>query len=261
MKKISISILSLAYAIIMTSICSADPLVIAHRGYSSIAPENTLAAVNCAVKLDPQPSYIEIDLHASSDGVLVVSHDSNTNRTTGVNKMIRDYPFSDLRKLDAGYKEKFEDKFKNERLPNLEEVLDAVKDSPIGIMIECKQLLVEDRVVDMLRKRNELDKHVIASFDELTVYRAKKLEPKVRTLYLAGDINADTIGRAKDMKSDIIGVNSKVKPESILAAQKAGFKVWVWTVDDPADMRKFIKAKADGIITNKPALAIKVVQK
>ncbi|RJP35194.1 MAG: hypothetical protein C4527_00995 [Candidatus Omnitrophota bacterium] len=234
----------------------ADPLIIAHRGNSSVAPENTLAAVVSAIKLRPQPAYIEIDLHRSADGVLVVSHDDNTLRTTGVDAMIRERNFSDLRQLDAGYKQKFGDAFPNEKLPRLEEVLDAVKDTPIGIMIECKQLLLEDDVIALLRKRGEINKHVIASFDELTVYRAKQLEPAVKTLYLAAGINPTTVWRARDLKADIIGSNKDTPLDSIALAHQAGFPAWIWTVDDPVEIQNFANAGANGIITNIPESAI-----
>jgi glycerophosphoryl diester phosphodiesterase len=237
----------------------ADPLVIAHRGYSSVAPENTLAAVQAAVQLDIQPSYIEIDLHRSSDGVLIVSHDENTFRTTGVAGMIRETLFKDLRKLDAGYAKNFGDKFKGEPLPRLEEVLDAVKDTSIGIMIESKQLLLEDDVVKLLQKRGEVKKHVFASFDELSVYRAKQLEPELRTLYLAGELSQGALLRGKDVKADILGVNSKTSIKMIQRAQKEGFIVWVWTVDDENDMKKFYEIPVNGLITNKPKLALELL--
>ncbi|HQH70501.1 MAG TPA: glycerophosphodiester phosphodiesterase family protein, partial [bacterium] len=157
------------------------PLIIAHRGYSRVAPENTLAAARRALALKPQPAYIEIDLHRSLDGVLVVSHDDNTLRTTGVPGLIREQTFDQLRALGAGYAKVFGDAFKGVKIMSFEDILNAVKDTPVGIMIECKQLLLEDQVIEILRNRNELGKHVLASFDELTIYRAKQIEPSLRT--------------------------------------------------------------------------------
>lgn len=260
MKKRLVYSLLVGFGIGMASISYAQPLVIAHRGYSAVAPENTLSAVRRAAALNPQPAFIEIDLHRSSDGVLVVSHDPNTQRTTGVDKIIRETPFDVLRQLNAGYPEKFQEQFKGELLPRFEEVLDAVKDTPVGIMIECKQLLLEDQVVEILRKRGEVEKHIIASFDEMTVYRAKQMEPSCRTLYLAGGLNSDIIWRARDLEVEIIGFNSGEKAPAIRPAQNAGFKVWVWTVDEPADMQKWIDAGVDAIITNQPERALKIIQ-
>lgn len=259
MKKRIVYALLVGFGIGMASISYAQPLVIAHRGYSAIAPENTLSAVRRAAELEPKPAFIEIDLHRSSDGVLVVSHDTNTQRTTGIDKIIRETPFDVLRQLNAGYPEKFQEQFKGELLPRFEEVLDAVKDTPAGIMIECKQLLLEDQVVEILRKRGEVKKHIIASFDEMTVYRAKKMEPSCRTLYLAGGLNSDIIWRARDLGADIIGFNCGEKAPTIRAAQDAGFKVWVWTVDELADMQKWIDAGVDAIITNQPERALKMI--
>lgn len=237
----------------------ADPLVIGHRGNSSVAPENTLSSIMAAVKLNPQPAYVEIDIHRSKDGVIVVSHDEDTLRTTGVSGMIREQIFSDLRKLDAGLPKIFGDQFKEERLPRLEEVLDAVKDTPIGVMIETKQLLLEDQVIQILRERGEIEKHVYASFDEISIYRAKQLQPKLRTLYLTGELSSGFILKGKDLGADILGVNSKTSPDMIQKAQAAGFVVWVWTVDDASDMKQFFQIPVNGLITNKPEQALTIL--
>ncbi|MBN2327759.1 MAG: hypothetical protein JXR73_11450 [Candidatus Omnitrophica bacterium] len=250
---------ALAVVLSMASMAASDPLIIAHRGYSAAAPENTMASVRRAIELNPQPAYVEIDLYRSSDGVLVVSHDGNTQRSCGVDHWIRETPFSILRTLDAGMSDKFGTQFQNEPLPQLEEVLDAVKNTPVGIMIECKQLFLEDQVIDLLRKRNELHKHIIASFDELTIYRAKQLESAVRTLYLTSGINPDMIGRARELKADIIGFNMGEKPVNVPAAQQAGFQTWVWTVDKPEDIQTWIESGVDGIITNQPELALSIL--
>lgn len=239
----------------------AQPNIIAHRGFSSIAPENTVAAVSKAASLDHPPRYIEIDIHRSKDGVIVVCHDDNTLKTTGVDAMIREHPFHYLQTLDAGYKSKFGDQFPKERLPRLEEILDVVKDKPIGIMIESKQLLLEDQVIEILRERNEVDKHVFASFDELSVYRAKKLEPKLKTLYLTGEANHTTIWRAKDLQADIMGVQfTGVEPQDVSAVQSQGMQLWLWTVNEEDVMKTWIDAKVDGVITDYPAKALELTK-
>lgn len=240
----------------------SNPNVIAHRGNSSAAPENTLAAVRSAAELVPAPKFIEIDIHQSKDGVIVVCHDDNTRKTTGVDAMIRLKPFEWLRTLDAGFTNKFGDKFKNEQLPRLEEVLDAVKDKPIGIMIESKQLLLEDTVIEILRERDEVDKHVFASFDELSVYRAKQIEPKLKTLYLTGSFSQTALWRAKDVNADIMGIKfDGVEKEHVGVIHQHGMKLWQWTMNNPADMEYWIGAKTDGIITDYPAKALKLTDK
>ncbi|MFB3787196.1 MAG: glycerophosphodiester phosphodiesterase [bacterium] len=248
--------------ILATPAQAADtkPRIIAHRGYSRVAPENTLASARRALALNPPPEYIELDLHRSRDGVLVVSHDDNTLRATGVEGRIREQTFEWLRALDAGCAPVFGEAFKGEKIPRFEEILDAVKDTPVGIMIECKQLLLEEQVIGILRKRNELGKHVLASFDELTIYRAKQLEPSLRTLYLVESLSPPVLGRARDLKADIIGVNLKADPADVAKAHAAGFQVWVWTVDDPETMKTWAAAGVEGLITNDPALGLKTVR-
>ncbi len=236
----------------------AQPMVVAHRGNSSVAPENTMAAVKSALALQPQPHWIEIDLHQSKDGVLVVCHDANTQRTTGTAAWIRSTPYNQLRTLDAGYAERFGDQFYGEYLPRLEEVLDAVKNSRVNVMIECKQLLLEDDVIRLLRKRGELNRHIIASFDEITCYRAKDIEPGVKTLYLVSEINQVTMGRADDVQADIIGANQKTPLESVESAHAKGYGVWVWTVDNKNEIKQWIDAGVEAIITNRPETALKL---
>lgn len=254
------SIIHSLFIIMVTSpLVFSDPLIIAHRGNSSVAPENTIAAVKSAVNLNPQPAFVEIDLHRSKDGKLMVCHDDNTLKTTGVAGMIREMLFADLRKLDAGYKKVFGNKYKGEKLPTLTEVLNTTSNESTGVMIECKQLLLEDAVIDLLKQRDEIDKHVLASFDELTVYRAKKIEPTIKTLYLTGDLTNTSLWRAVDVKADIIGAGIKSEPKWIKAAQSKGFEVWVWTVDDESKMLELANIGVDGIITNKPALAHEVL--
>lgn len=245
--------LIVSFLMLFTMSAVANPMVIAHRGNSSEAPENTLAAVQSAIALDPQPQYIEIDLHQSQDGVLVVAHDENTLRTTGKSMMIRQTPFEQLRTLSAGYAERFGDAFAGEQLPTLNEVLERVEDTPIGIMIECKQLLLEEPVIRLLRERGEVEKHVLASFDELTVYRSKEMEPQLRTLYLT-TLSDGSRMRGHDVRADIIGTNQSASLDQIQQAREEGFSVWVWTVDDPEKMDQLIRVPADGIISNKPRL-------
>lgn len=258
MKRIVLRWLYCAAFLCISLSVMAETNVIAHRGNSSVAPENTLAAVRAAVELDPQPAYIEIDLHRSKDGVLVVSHDEDTLRTTGAAGLIREQMFPALRKLDAGYANEFGDRFKGERLPRLEEVLDLVQETPIGIMIESKQLLLEDDVVALLKKRGELKKHIFASFDELSVFRAKQLAPELQTLFLAGELSPGSLWRGKDVKADIMGVNSKTSMEMVRRAQQEGFLVWVWTVDDEKEMQAFFSIPVDGLISNRPEHALSI---
>lgn len=229
-----------------------QPQIIAHRGYSSEAPENTLAAVRRALEMEPLPAYIEIDLHRSSDGVLVVCHDADTGKTTGVSHLIRETPYDTLRELDAGYSATFGDAFSGEHLPTLVEVLDLVKDTPVGIMIECKQLLLEDDVVPLLRERNELGKHVFASFDELSCWRAKSLAPSLRTLYLTSRLDPVSRLRGEDVKADILGVNQGADAEEIRAALDLGKIVWVWTVNESEEIQRCIDLGVHGIISDYP---------
>ncbi len=233
------------------------PLVVAHRGNSCASPENTMAAVRSALALDPVPDYIEIDLHCSIDKMLMVSHDYDLLRATGFPGLIREMTYQELRNLKVSLSKKFDESYPDEVIPTLDNVLDAVKDTRTNVMIECKQLLMEDAILELLQQRNELERHIIASFDSLTVYRARQIHPAVKTLLLSIDLNPETLWRAKDIRVNIIGVSATADTAQVRNAHQHGLQVWVWTVDDPEEMTLWAESGADAIISNNPGLVFR----
>ena len=228
-------------------------LLIGHRGNSSEAPENTLAAVRSALELDAPCELVEIDVHASADGELVVIHDATIDRTTDGRGKVAELSWEALRARSAGYAEKYGDRFAGERIPSLEEVLDAVADGGAGVMIEIKARGLGDEVARLLASRGELGDHVVASFHAGVVVDVSMADPRIPTLYLGEEATPEQIEVARRIGADVIGIPSEGLSAALIErAHAGGLAVWVWTVNEPERAGELLGWGADGIITDRP---------
>ncbi len=233
------------------------PLVIAHRGASSLAPENTMAAVYAA--LDLGVDMIEVDVHRTSDGELVVIHDVAVDRTTDGEGFLNRLTLAQVKVLDAG--SWFGRSFARERIPTLKEVLEAVKDKAI-LLIELKGLWTEVRTVELVQELGMSSQVVIQSFDFQQIQRAKEKAPEIPTVFLVDKPNhSSEPEKAAQWMANIaeyvgasgIGIrHSWWTPELSDVAATRNLDIFVWTVNKKSDMRKFIGAGVQGIITNNP---------
>ncbi|MEM7305370.1 MAG: glycerophosphodiester phosphodiesterase family protein [Planctomycetota bacterium] len=230
------------------------PLVVAHRGNSSVAPENTLAAVGSAVALDPAPEFVEVDVHRTADHHLVVLHDKTLERTCDRSGRVAELDLSTVRLASAGYAERFGGRFTDERVPLLEEVLDAVADSGVGVMIEVKAADIGAEVAHLVTQRDEADRHVIASFRPDVIAEAKAAAPTIRTLYLAEEYGEITLDALRQTDADILGLSHRaVTPSAVARARASGLELWCWTVNDLALAAALQAWGVDAIITDRPA--------
>lgn len=245
-------------------ITGPEPLVVAHRGASSLAPENTLAAVHKGLELEVD--LIEIDVHRSLDGELVVIHDETVDRTTSGKGRVKNLTLSELKKLDAG--RWFKLSFWGERIPTLREVLEATKDKTI-LLIELKGERTEARTVDLVRELGMENQVIIQSFDFQQIQKVKQRAPEIPTMWLVRepDHSAEP-KRAANWMANIaeyvgasgIGVRHNWHtPELMDTARERDLAVFVWTVDDKAALQHFIEAGVHGIITNRPQDLIKLL--
>src|SRR5699024_8402340 len=157
-----------------------NPLIMAHRGASGNAPENTMAAFQLAV--DEGADGIELDVHLSKDGEIVVIHDDTLNRTTNGTGNVHEKDLAELKTYDAG--SWFDPKFSEERIPLLQEVIDILPES-VFLNIEIKNSPIvhtgiEQKLVDLLGKNNRLNDTLISSFDHESLYTIKKLAPELK---------------------------------------------------------------------------------
>lgn len=250
----------LAIVFVATSLtgCRKKPavLVMAHRGASADAPENTQSALVKAVEAGAD--YSEIDVHQTKDGVIVLLHDKTLQRTTGQAGNIWDFTWEELKRLDAGLW--FGKTFEGEPIPTLEEII-RYADGRIKLNIEVKISGFEPgivrKVVDTIHRESFVDDCLVTSFDREAVERVKELDPKIRTGLIFG---RDYPGDVFTGNWETLSCHFEVVDESFMQrARNHGKTVFVWTVDEKEEMLRLIRLGVDAIITNKPDLLMKVL--
>ena len=227
-------------------------LVIAHRGASGHAPENTLAAFKRAIALGA--SFIETDLQLSRDSRFVAIHDDTVNRTTNGQGKVHDLSLADLRRLDAG--SWFGSEFAGERIPTLEEILEFSKKHDVVFYLELKPSGSwggEHALIGALRESGEIARTVVISFDAGILGALRRIEPTLMTgLLFDGQIDKP-LERAVEIGARQLAVRSDlVTPALLTEARKKDLQVVCWTVNQPAHMRLLIEAGVDGIMSDYP---------
>jgi glycerophosphoryl diester phosphodiesterase len=227
-------------------------LVIAHRGASGHAPENTLAAFRKAVSMGA--AFIETDLQLSRDAHFVAIHDATVNRTTNGKGAVHDLTLADLRRLDAG--SWFGSEFAGERIPTLEEILEFSKKHDVIFYLELKPTGSwggEHALVGALRESGEIPRTVVISFDADILEGLRKIEPTLMTGVLYEGQIEKPIERALEVGARQLAVRANlVTPALLIEARKKDLQVVCWTVNHPAHMRLLVDAGVDGIMSDYP---------
>lgn len=234
--------------------------VIAHRGSSCLAPENTLASFKLGWQ---ETTTCELDIHPTLDGKLVVIHDDSTKRTTVADFKVSEHSLSELQQLDAGAFKGIE--WSGEKLPSLEEVI-AVMPFDKRLLIEIKtgpEVIPElARVVRASGKEKQL---LIHSFSHPACVEARKALPRIPVyLLIESRQNSPTgawspsideaIGKTMEAGWDGIGANDTalVDASAVQKIHSNGLKLHIWTVDRVDEATKLIDLGVDGLITNRP---------
>lgn len=233
--------------------------ITAHRGFSTAAPENTLAAFQAA--LDSDADYIELDVQLTKDGELVVFHDETIERTTDGKGKISSYTYEELQQFSAGSWFSKDGEFADERIPLLSEVLELC-DNDIMLNIEIKRhgnvSAVAEKVVELIQEYDLRKSCYVSSFSYPALKAVKKLDPKIKTALIANLATSTSYAQLKNI--DAVSMNYIFVNKSIVnTAHLNGKKVFVWTVDRPSDMHKMITLGVDNIITNRPDTAADVI--
>ncbi len=238
------------------------PVIIAHRGASKQTPENTMASFRRAIALGA--GGIELDVHLSKDAYLVVTHDEQVDRTSNGKGLVRDKTFSELKSLDFG--SWFSEGFKNEKIPELFEVLELFKDWDGILNIEIKNGPIfypgiEKAVSEAICAYNMVHRTIISSFNHYSLVEIRKINPAVRTapLYMAGLYEPWEYARRIGACA-IHPLFYNVVPEVMLGCKKNRMMVNPFTVDQPEYIKAMVTAGVDGIITNVPDIANKIVR-
>ena len=225
-------------------------MAIAHRGASSYAPENTLAAFELAIEMGVR--HIELDVHATSDGHVVVLHDDTVDRTTDGSGPVTNLALATLRKLDAG--SWFGREFAGERIPTFDEVLGRYK-GRIHVHTEIKgqSTYLSQRTADLIRQRGMVGEVTITSFQSMRLEETRAYAPELSTGWLVSDVTAAVIAQARALGlSQICPRANRVTPELVRRLHGEGFVVRAWGVATEDLMRKVVQARADGMTVNFP---------
>jgi glycerophosphoryl diester phosphodiesterase len=217
----------------------SGPLVVAHRGSTEQATENTLEAFQHA--LDEGANALELDVHLTSDGDLAVIHDDTLDRTHGRPGTVRQMTSQELR--EAG-------------VPMLQDVLNLPETT---LIVEIKHPKggrhqgVEQILVDQLERAGALERTVVISFDEQSLRTLHQLEPDLATGYLYSGKTLDPAQAKLDLGIDYLGPHfSQVTPEYVEQAHQAGLKVNPWTVNQVSDLQRMVDLGVDAITTDQP---------
>ncbi|MGR2737214.1 glycerophosphodiester phosphodiesterase family protein [Billgrantia sp. Q4P2] len=249
-----------------------DVAIIAHRGSSMAAPENTLSAITRAI--EDRAHYVEIDVRLTADGEVVLYHDRSLQRLTGEPRNLQDMTLAELREFDVG--SWFGDAFVGERIPTLDEAFAAVRGKS-ALMIDMKpdpgaEADLVEAVLDALQRETEARRECLARVNPAQAARCgspdvsgetrlavmsasvldmiKEREPELRVTLLAQLVMPGTLDRRS---FDALGLrHNRITDNEIRLARELGYEVHAWTVNDRARMSQMIDLGVDAIITDYP---------
>jgi glycerophosphoryl diester phosphodiesterase len=249
------------------------PQVFAHRGGSALAPENTTAAFDNGLALGADG--LELDVHLSRDGVVVVHHDARLDRTTNLNGALADHTADELARADAGYffrppdrpGETFPYRGQGIGVPTLEAVLTRYVDVPIVIEMKVNTTEFARAVVDVVRRRSALDRVCLGCFGRGVLREARRIEPAIATSAAREEVRwalyrswchwpVTRVGYAGYQVPEWAGRTRVVSARFVGDAHRAGLGVQVWTVDGEADAGRLLDWGVDALITDRPDIIV-----
>ena len=233
--------------------------VTAHRGFSSVAPENTLYAFESAVETGAD--YIELDVQLTADEQLVIFHDKTIDRTTDGKGELSKYTYDELQEFSAGSWYGKNGEFDDAKIMLLSDVLEAVGDD-IMLNIEIKNhgnvTKTAEKTVEVIEEYDIEKSCYVTSFSYTALKTVKKLNPKIKTGLIANVASSTSFSQLKYI--DAVSLNYIFINQSIVnMAHQNGKRVFVWTVDRPSDMHHMIAMGVDNIITNRPDKTLEMV--
>jgi glycerophosphoryl diester phosphodiesterase len=229
-------------------------LRIAHRGASAHAPENTLAAFRKAADLGAD--MVEVDLHSSSDGVLVVIHDADLSQTTTGSGLVYTHPLDALRRLDAG---------DGERIPTAEEVIECCRERNLGIYFELKIGYAAVTIAEMIQRERLHDRVIVASFRPDWLADVKRYDPTIHTSVLFTSLHIDPVALARATGAEYVhpcweyqtpSPHSLLTPEWMDPVRAAGLGIISWHEERPVEIAALKRLQLDGICSNAPELLL-----
>lgn len=227
--------------------------VTAHRGASVAYPENTMSAFEAAKELGAD--WIELDVQQIKDGSIIVIHDRNFKRTTGVDKNTWELTYSEVQKLDAGAK--FREEFRGERIPLLSEVVEFAKENNIRLNIELKptgyEKDFEKSVIDIISQAEFEEYCVITSQVYSVLERVKEYREDIQTVYVMSLAygNITSLKAADHFSVEVTNITRNL----VRRVHEEGKELYAWTVNSEKSIQKMMELNVDNIITDNIALA------
>jgi glycerophosphoryl diester phosphodiesterase len=254
------------------------PLAFAHRGGAALRPENTIEAFDNGLSLGADG--IEFDVHLSRDGVVVIHHDDTLDRTTGARGPLAAMTADELARVDAGYwftpdpaaqAPSYPFRGRGLGIPRLRTLLQRHRDTRFIVELKTPDAELAQRTIDDIRAADAVERVVLGSFYGRALQAARAYEPRIAT----GAAREETrwalyrsrvrwpLGRTKYREFQVperSGSTVIVTPHFVAHAHRAGLPVRVWTVDVEADMRRLLDWGVDGLISDRPDLAVPIVR-
>jgi glycerophosphoryl diester phosphodiesterase len=242
------------------------PLVIAHRGDSAHRPENTLASFASALELGAE--LVELDVQLTKDGHAVVIHDPTLDRTTTGRGRVRDHSLSEIRRLSAGYPERFGSAFAGERVPTLAEVLHLLR-GRARALVEIKHESVsaaEDDGIEALtiaeaRKAGVTEGVALLSFDRRALVRCRRQAPEIPRGHIFYRATAEEVlAGVREAGTDLVlPEKGMLSEELVRSLHAARLRVATWVVDEPDELRALARYQLFGVGSNRPGVLLEAI--
>jgi len=215
-------------------------LRVGHRGAKAYEPENTIRSFMKALELGV--NAIELDVRRTKDGEIVVIHDAEVDRTTNGKGLVSELTLGEIKQLSTD---------KGEKIPTLEEALNFL-DRKVKILIEIKEVGIEEKVLDIVRRKGLEDNVIIISFHEETLRKIRELSDKVETglIYVK---HKDPIGAALSLKAQyLLPLYRFIHSAFIKKAHERGLRIIAWTINTVEEAQEYVNKGVDGIASDKP---------
>ncbi|MEM3956334.1 MAG: glycerophosphodiester phosphodiesterase family protein [Candidatus Bathyarchaeia archaeon] len=215
-------------------------LRIGHRGAKAYEPENTILSFKRALELGV--NAVELDVRRTKDGEIVVIHDAEVDRTTNGKGLVSDLTLKEIKELSTE---------KGEKIPTLDEAL-AFLDRKVKVLIEIKEVGIEEKVLEIVKSRGLEDNVIIISFHEDSLKKVREMSGVIKTglIYVR---HKDPIKAALSLKAQyLLPMYKFVYPSLVKRAHENGLKVIVWTINTPEEAREYARMGVDGIASDRP---------
>lgn len=228
--------------------------IVSHRGAAALAPENTLAAFRLAI--EQGVDFVETDVQLTADGVAVLMHDPDLERTTNGSGPLAAHTYEQVAALDAGGW--FAPEFAGERVPTLEAFVDMLDAAPTRAFLELKGEWPTEQlseVIELLRANHLVHRIVIASFERPVLEAVRELAPEYATILLTRDLSPETVGYAIDLQVSAVCARQRLlaeHPEARARFAAAGIGAIVYTLNSTEEWRQAVTQELDFVVTDDP---------